>query len=110
MNERRSVMRKVVEVLFFEGCPNHHPALDLAREVVADVAPDALIEEVEVHDGEEAERLRFLGSPTIRVDGIDIDPEARARTSYAMSCRMYGASGVPPRELLEAALGGSSAP
>lgn len=103
-------MPKIVEVLFFEGCPNHRPAVDLTRDVVANVAPDAQIEELEVHDDEEAERLRFLGSPTIRVDGMDIDPEARARTDYAMSCRMYGASGVPPRELLEAALGGGSAP
>jgi hypothetical protein len=98
-----------VEVLFFEGCPNHRPAVERVREVVAEVAPDASIEEVEVHDDEEATRLRFLGSPTVRVDGVDIDPEARARTDYAMSCRMYGVSGVPPRELLQAALGGSPA-
>jgi len=54
--------------------------------------------------GESAERLRFLGSPTIRVDGKDIEPAARGRTHFGMSCRMYGSSGVPPRELVEAAL------
>ncbi len=97
-------MTTTVEVLFFEGCPNYRYALELARNVVARVAPHARVEEVEVRDGDEAVRLRFLGSPTIHVDGVDIEPEARSRTDYAMSCRLYGGSGLPPREMVEAAL------
>jgi len=93
-----------IEVLFFEGCPNHRAAVDLTTSVVTDLAPDARVEEVEVRDSDEARRLRFLGSPTIHVDGVDIEPDARSRMDYAMSCRMYGGSGTPPRELLEAAL------
>ncbi len=95
-----------IEVFFFEGCPNHSPAVELVRDVVQRIAPDARIHEIAVRDDREAERLRFLGSPTIRVDGVDIEPEAEARTDYAMSCRTYGGSGVPPRQLLEAALAG----
>ena len=94
-----------IEVLFFEGCPHYRPTVDMARSVAADLVPDAQVEEVEVRDNEEAERLRFLGSPTIRVDGVDIEPEARSRNDYALSCRLYRGSGMPPRELLEAALG-----
>jgi hypothetical protein len=97
-------MTTTVEVLFFEGCPNHRPAMELARDVVARVAPHALVEEVEVRNNEEAARLRFLGSPTIHLDGVDIEPEARSRTDYAMSCRVYGGSGLPPCEMIEAAL------
>lgn len=93
-----------VEVLFFEGCPHHREAVDLAREVVAEIAPDLQVEEVEVLDNEQAEELRFLGSPTIRVNGADIEPDAASRKQYALACRMYGGSGVPPRELLEGAL------
>ena len=94
-----------IEVLFFEGCPNHRAAVDLTTSVVTDLVPDARGEEVEVRDSDEARRLRFLGSPTVHVDGVDIEPEARSRTDYAMSCRMYGGgSSIPPRELLEAAL------
>ena len=66
------------------------------------------VEEVEVRDEADAERLRFIGSPTIRVDGADIEPDAGTRTDFALSCRLYEGSGVPPRELLEAALAGSS--
>ena len=101
-------MSTTVEVLFFEGCPNHRLAVELTRQVVAEVAPDALVKEVEVRDGTEAERLGFLGSPTVRVDGTDIEPEARTRTDFAMSCRVYEASGVPPRDMLVAALAGST--
>ena len=101
-------MPRKIEVLFFEGCPHHGPAMELTRDVAARVAPDVQVEEVEVRNDGEARRLRFLGSPTIRVDGVDIEPEARARTEYAVSCRMYGDSGVPPRELLEVALSENS--
>jgi hypothetical protein len=93
-----------IEVLFFEGCPNHRRAVELAKSVAADLVPDVRLEEVEVRDPDDAERRRFLGSPTIRVDGEDIEPDARSRTDYAMSCRLYRGSGVPPRELIEAAV------
>ncbi len=99
-----------IEILFFEGCPHHRAAVDLARSVVADLVLDAPVEEVEVRDDDEAKRLRFLGSPTVQVDGVDIEPEARSRTDYAMSCRLYRGSGVPPRELIEAALARGSTP
>ncbi len=64
------------------------------------------MEEIEVRTRDDARRLRFLGSPTVRVDCRDIDPSAAARTDYGFSCRMYGSSGIPPRELLETALSG----
>ncbi len=93
-----------IEVLFFEGCPNHRRAVELAKSVAADRVPDARLEEVEVRDPDDAERRCFVGSPTIRVDGEDIEPDARSSTDYAMSCRLYRGSSAPPRELIEAAL------
>ena len=95
-----------VEVLYFEGCPHHQPTVDLARDVIADVGVDAELREVEVRDHEEATRLRFLGSPSVRVDGVDIEPGARSRKDFAFGCRMYPGSGVPPRSLFVAALRG----
>ena len=103
-NDGAKAMTARVEVLFFEGCPNHRPAVELANRVVAEVAPGAHVLEVEVRDPEDAARLRFLGSPTIHVDGVDVEPEARSRTDYAMSCRIYAGAGLPPREMIEAAL------
>ena len=40
-------------------------------------------------DPERAERLRFLGSPTVRVSGHDVEPGADERTDYALSCRVF---------------------
>lgn len=94
----------MVEVFYFSGCPNLEPTLALAREVLSELELDAEIREVPVETAEEAEAQRFLGSPSVRVNGRDIEPEARGRTDYALGCRVYGASGVPPRTLLEAAL------
>jgi hypothetical protein len=56
----------------------------------------------------EARQARFLGSPTIRVNGRDIEPGAEARSDYGLKCRLYrteaGLVGLPPDELLIAAL------
>ena len=93
-----------IQVLYFDGCQNHRPTVGLVREAVTALGLDAEVEEVQVRDDGDARRLRFLGSPTIHLDGVDIEPQARTRTDYAFSCRMYGHSGVPPRALLEAAM------
>lgn len=97
-----------VEVLYFEGCPNHEPAVRLAREVVHELGLGAPVEEVEITSPEDAERLRFLGSPTILVDGVDVEPGARSRTDYGFSCRTYGGTGVPRRELVADAMRGNT--
>ena len=65
---------------------------------------------VNVVDPDAAERERFLGSPSIRVEGRDIEPGAQARTDYALACRVYrtdgGVSGQPDERWLRDALGG----
>jgi hypothetical protein len=57
---------------------------------------------------EEAERERFLGSPTVRVDGRDIEPMAVDRRDFGLQCRLYrsdaGLSGLPPEDLMRTAL------
>lgn len=94
-----------IELLYFSGCPHHRPARELIDATLFELGLDAEVEEVNVNDQREAERLRFLGSPSIRVDGADIEPAAESRTDYALACRMYGSSGIPSPELLRAALG-----
>ena len=93
-----------IEVLYFEGCPHLEPTLSLADEVLSQLGLSAEVRKIEVLSVEDAERVRFLGSPSVRVDGKDIEPSAESRTEYALSCRIYGNSGVPPRELLVTAL------
>ena len=71
--------RPRVEILYFDGCPNHEPARDLVEQVAAELGLQAQIELVEVPDADTATRLRFLGSPSVRVDGRDVEPGADER-------------------------------
>jgi hypothetical protein len=93
-----------IEILYFEGCPNHRPTVELVRQSVDESGLAAQLEEVEVRDDADARRLRFLGSPTVRVDGVDVEPDVGARRDYAIGCRVYGETGIPPRNLVVAAL------
>ncbi len=64
-----------VEILYFEGCPNHRPAVECVHEVLRQEGLSAEVQELEVPDAEAAQRFRFLGSPSIRVNGVDVEPE-----------------------------------
>jgi hypothetical protein len=102
--------RPRVEVLAFAGCPNAQPAVDLVTRVISELGISADVVRIDVDDAWQAERLRFLGSPSVQLDGIDIEPGARERTNYAFSCRLYrtdtGLSGQPSQNWLRDALEG----
>jgi hypothetical protein len=93
-----------VEVLYFKGCPNSAAALELVNALLGSEGIAAHVRMVEVRDAVEAVTLRFLGSPSIRIDGEDVEPEARTRCDYGFMCRTYPSGGVPSRENVLAAL------
>ena len=97
-----------VELYWWDGCPSHPEALALLRDVIAARGLDVEVELREVHSDAEAAELAFPGSPTIRVDGRDVDPEGEDMPP-ALACRIYRLpdgrpSPVPSREQLEEAL------
>jgi 8-oxo-dGTP pyrophosphatase MutT (NUDIX family) len=97
-----------IDFLFWRECPSHPEARALLREVMEERGVEADVVEREVLTQDEAQELAFPGSPTIRVDGRDVDPDgAGARPS--LTCRIYHlpdgrVSPVPSREQLEEAL------
>src|SRR5204863_5782171 len=91
-------------VLSFEGCPHTDRTIDLVRRVASLHGLESRVEHVRVRDRDEMVALRFLGSPTVQIDGIDIEPSARDRTDFGMGCRLYGRSGVPAEEALARAI------
>ena len=99
-------MTAAIEILFFDDCPNVTLAVDRARQALASVGVSADVRLVRVEDQDDAVRRRFLGSPTVRVNGVDVDDSARAE--YGLGCRVYGASGrlegAPSVALIEALL------
>jgi hypothetical protein len=101
------VTRPRVEILYFEDCPNHEAARALVERVAAELRLDPVVRLVEVPDTDAACELRFLGSPTIRVEGHDVEPGAEERTDYVFACRVYhgaGFSGQPDERWLRQAL------
>jgi hypothetical protein len=77
-----------VELLFWDGCPSHPKALADLHEAMRELGldPSAVLVS-EVRDEADAERERFVGSPTIRIDGRDIKPAEGE--PYSLSCRVY---------------------
>jgi hypothetical protein len=76
-----------VSFLYYEDCPSYDLALERLREVMDEEGIPGVVEVVKVETEEQARKLRFVGSPTIRVDGQDIDPPDDSR--YALTCRAY---------------------
>ncbi len=97
-----------VEILYFEGCPNRLVAVERTREVLRLAAVEAVVLEVCVSDPAQARRLRFLGSPSIRVNGVDVEPGARSSHDYGLVCRTYVAGrrreGAPTLEMIHDAI------
>jgi glutaredoxin len=94
-----------IEILIFDGCPNSEAAENLVRETVGELGIDAEIKVINVIDNEDAVAKRFLGSPSIRINGRDLEIEEDRLTQYSMKCRIYrhgeSQSGVPSKELLK---------
>ena len=91
-----------VEVLVFDGCPHAEAAIQVAHAVAERLGPGITVERVDIDTPEKAAELGFLGSPSIQVNGVDIEGKAGPGR---LSCRMYDDdSGMPPEWLVEAAV------
>jgi hypothetical protein len=101
-----------VELLSFEGCPNAEAFLPRLRELMAEAGIGEPVQQRRVESVRDAERERFLGSPTVRVDGRDVDPGAGERADFGLKCRIYhtpaGMAGTPAEEWVLNALRGAA--
>lgn len=77
-----------IKFLFYEDCPSHEDALERLRALIEREGVDASITVMEVKTEEQAKELKFIGSPTIRIEGRDIDPPP-ADAHYGLTCRAY---------------------
>lgn len=92
-----------IEILSIPDCPNHQPTVERVKALLAAGAIFADVREVLVSNESDAKALRFIGSPSVRVNGKDIEPLAFARTG--LSCRIYAdGTGIPPEALLKSAI------
>jgi hypothetical protein len=98
-----------VELLYFDGCPGHRKTERALRSALFGSGVRAEVEKVAVSTAEVAERLRFPGRPTVRVDGEDYFPEGLGpRRSWHFGCRIYhtpeGPKDHPPAEMIRGRL------
>ena len=77
-----------VELLWWDGCPSHPEALAELERVLREEGVATSVELVQVTSDAQAQRERFPGSPTIRIDGEDVITPRDAEP-YSLTCRVY---------------------
>jgi len=100
--------RPLIELLTTSHCPHRQAALALVQRVCGLLDGQAEIRVIQVPDQQAAEQAHFLGSPTIRVNGRDIEPGAEWNNEYVCGCRLYqgrhSLRGLPEEAWLRQAL------
>jgi hypothetical protein len=82
-----------VEFLYFQDCPAHPAAFALLRRVLDQEGTRHKIRRIEVPGPDAAEDLRFIGSPSIRIDGVDLEgPDVESELGFGWRCRYYSES------------------
>ncbi|GAC1389549.1 MAG: hypothetical protein NVSMB31_05650 [Vulcanimicrobiaceae bacterium] len=98
----------VNELLSFAGCPNAEQARLNVEQALRLDDVTAEISEVEVDTPELAIAHRFLGSPSVRVSGYDVEEAAQNRRDYGLMCRTYNVgsalAGAPEVHVIRAAI------
>jgi hypothetical protein len=89
MGTRQPGHRPLVEVLYVRDCPHYAGALVLVERVLRELGIDAELRTSLIGDQAAAERARFPGSPTIRVDGRDVEPASEPPAEVSVACRLY---------------------
>ena len=97
-----------IEVLYIEGCPNHEPTVTRIKAMLENLGVAGEVVESPINDPGAASTLRFLSSPTVQINGVDVEPSARTSNQFGFMCRAYPngprREGIPSRELIREAL------
>ncbi|HKY36587.1 MAG TPA: hypothetical protein VJN18_11645 [Polyangiaceae bacterium] len=101
---------RTIEILYFDGCPGWREALERVHEAITQegLGDVVAVRLLAVQTDEQAIEERFLGSPSVRLDGHDIEPDADERNRFGLQCRVYDRDGrlerAPSTELIRASL------
>jgi hypothetical protein len=100
--------RPLIEVLYVRDCLHYAAALALVERVRGELGIDTELRTSLIGDQAAAERARFPGSPTIRVDGRDVAPGSPSTRMTSLACRLYrhdqGLAGQPAEAWVRDAL------
>jgi hypothetical protein len=79
--------RTTIELRYFDGCPSHDRLVPAVEQPAAQVGAELQLRRVETPEAADSERV--LGSPPVRVNGVDVDPTAAERDDFGLKCRIY---------------------
>ena len=96
----------LIELLYIEDYPGHETVMGWVKEILKEHDIQAKFKLIHIRTYASAEELKFPGSPTLRIDGKDVEP--LDNPDYGIKCRLYAGgkepSNVPPRQWIEDAL------
>jgi hypothetical protein len=81
--------RPVIEVLYVQHCPHYQGTLALVERVQGELGIDTELRTTLIVDQAAADQARFPGSPTVRVNGRDVEPGSEPPAEYTIACRLY---------------------
>jgi len=84
-----------VELFYFDSCPSYLKALENAREALRLEGLPEDVELIAVESDADAQAKRFIGSPTIRINGVDVEGQEAEEKGYGFGCRIYVNNGSP---------------
>jgi len=92
---------------YIDDCPSHEQALARLRKVLREERIQVEIDIIKIENEQQAQQLRFVGSPTILVNDTDIDPQSTEH--YGLACRAYQLedgriSPLPSEEMIKRAI------
>jgi hypothetical protein len=94
-----------IDLLYVSDCPNHAIARDRLHAALSAERVETEVHEILVADLSVAQSLRFPGSPTIRINGRDVDPSNGVEAGCGLMCRLYqNGSGAPSEHDLRQAI------
>jgi hypothetical protein len=81
--------RPVIEVLYVQHCPHYRETLALVDRIRGELGIDVELRTTVIVDQAAAQQARFAGSPTVRVDGRDVEPGSEPPSEISVACRLY---------------------
>ena len=82
-----------LELYYFGDCPSYTRALENVQEALRLEGLPQNVALIRVESEADAQAKRFVGSPTIRIDGVDVEGAAAEEKGYGYACRVYADNG-----------------
>jgi len=82
-----------VELYYFDSCPSYLRALENTREALRLEGLPEDVALIAVESAADAQAKRFIGSPTIRINGVDVEGPEAEDNGYGFGCRIYADGG-----------------